>query len=206
MRKSALALALILTLAAAAAAPAQPPRWEVDPPHCNILFRVQHILVEVPGRFNSFTGDIRFDPADLANSRIEVAIEAGSIDTGVAKRDRHLRSADFLEVEKHPQIRFASREILHRGGQRYLARGELSLHGVTREIELPFVFYGTEQAPMRQGVTVGGFEANYLLDRLEFGVGSGKWHEMGVLGRQVRLDFYLELIRTRASQARAAGQ
>lgn len=191
------ALALLLALAAlpAAAGQPEPARWEFDPPHCTILFKVRHILVEVPGRFGRFDGEILFDPANLAASRVEVAIQAASIDTGVAKRDQHLRSADFLDAERHPEIRFVSREILHRGGRHYLARGELTLRGRTRPVDLAFVFYGAQPAPRRQGVTVGGFRASHRLDRLAYGVGDGQWHRMGVLGREVSLELHLELIR-----------
>src|SRR5689334_2028779 len=111
-------------------------KWDFDLTHSSVSFRVRHLMVsKVHGRFTKWNGILELDEQDLTKSRIEVTIDASSVDTKEERRDTHLRSADFLDVETYPEIAFKSRRIERDGGN-YIVTGDISIHGVTREIEL----------------------------------------------------------------------
>src|SRR5437870_4063702 len=117
--------------------------WNLDTAHSGINFSVRHMVVsKVRGRFAKYSGSIRIDEADLTRSSVNVTIDAGSIDTGVADRDTHLRSADFFDVETFPELRFASRRVEKVGEGRYRVVGELTIRDVTREIALDAEYGG----------------------------------------------------------------
>ena len=102
--------------------------WNFDPAHSGINFSVRHmVFAKVRGKFTGWSGELQLDPAELTKSRIAVEIDAASIDTGVAERDAHLRSADFLDVERFPKLRFRSTRIETLGENRYRIYGELSM-------------------------------------------------------------------------------
>jgi polyisoprenoid-binding protein YceI len=195
MKKTLLLLfAILLTGVLGATPAAAATAWQIDPPHCAVTFTIQHILAKVPGRFGQFTGDIRFDPQDLAGSSIDVTIQVGSIDTGVQQRDQHLLSADFFDAKTYPTMRFVSQSIRKTGENRYTAQGTLTIKKTSQKIELPFSFLGIKGNPMDAKVRVSGFEAVYTLDRLTYGVGDGKFFKMGAVGREVSVAIYLELL------------
>ncbi|MBU2634821.1 MAG: YceI family protein [Nanoarchaeota archaeon] len=189
--KRALLILLLLGLASPAFAAAT--LWKVDPPHCAITFKIDHIWVKVPGAFREFNGEIRFDPKALAASSLDIQIKVASVDTGVKQRDNHLLSADFFDVAKHPLMTFKSKSIVSLGKGLYLAKGELAIKGQAKPVDLKFKFFGAKDAPMRKGVKVAGFEAFHKLDRLAYGVGDGKFARMGVVGKMVDVEIYLEL-------------
>jgi polyisoprenoid-binding protein YceI len=116
--------------------------WEVEPTHSSIGFTARHIgMARIHGRFNSFAGAVRIsDPVE--RSALHVVIDAASIDTNVKMRDDHLRSADFLDVERFPTLEFYSDRFVHRGGARWALTGALSLHGVTRTVTLDTEYLG----------------------------------------------------------------
>lgn len=119
-----------------------PGTWLFDPPHTAIRFIAKHVgMAHVHGRFTRFQGGIRVAP-DMTDSRIEVRIEAASINTGNNTRDNHLRSADFLDVEKFPYLHFASTRFIHKGGQKWVVQGALEMHGVTRKVSLDTTYLG----------------------------------------------------------------
>lgn len=194
MKRALVALAAALSWLALAAVPAlAAPKWEVDPPHCYLGFAVRHILAPVQGVFNKFDGEILFDPDDLANSRVEVEIDVASLDTRNEKRDAHLRSDDFFAAATYPLMRFKSRGIASLGQGRYLAKGDLTIKSVTKEIDLPFTFLGKVTNPMNPNLEVAGFSARLTLDRLEYGVGDGHFYRLGVAGKNVDITIDLEL-------------
>ncbi|GAA0467093.1 MULTISPECIES: YceI family protein [Streptomyces] len=120
----------------------QPGTWLFDPPHTAIRFIAKHVgMANVHGRFTRFQGGIRVAP-DMADSRIEVRIEAASINTGNNTRDGHLRSADFLDVENYPYLHFASTRFIHKGGQKWVVQGVLEMHGVSRTVNLDTTYLG----------------------------------------------------------------
>ncbi|MFF0460436.1 YceI family protein [Streptomyces mexicanus] len=119
-----------------------PGDWEIEPAHSSIAFTARHIgLARIHGRFNSFAGVVRV-AEQVEQSAMHVVIDAASIDTNVRMRDDHLRSADFLDVERFPTLEFYSDRFAHRGGNRWAVTGALSLHGVTRTVTLDAEYLG----------------------------------------------------------------
>ncbi|MGW1610402.1 YceI family protein [Streptomyces sp. NPDC002285] len=117
--------------------------WLFDPPHTAIRFIAKHVgMAHVHGRFERFTGGIRVAP-DMADSQVSVRIEAASITTGNSTRDNHLRSADFLNVERYPYIDFRSTRFAFRGGTKWTLQGSLTMHGVSRSVELDTTYLGS---------------------------------------------------------------
>ena len=144
-----LAIALVLFgFVSLAGAAQQAQEYRFDPPHCNITFMVRHIFVNVPGRFVDFSGTVRFDPKNLEGSLFDVTVQAASLDTFVDKRNEHLRSAEFFDVAKYPEIRFTSSRITHKAGNIYAVKGTLTLKGVSRAVELPVTYFGKKANPM----------------------------------------------------------
>ncbi|MFF9479692.1 YceI family protein [Streptomyces sp. NPDC014733] len=117
-------------------------QWRIDPDHSAIRFTARHIgLAEIHGRFNRFEGGLWIGER-MEDSRVEVAIEAASIDTGVRMRDEHLRSAEFLDVVRFPYLQFAGERFVHKGGSRWAVQGVLQLHGVSRTVQLDTRYLG----------------------------------------------------------------
>ena len=188
-------LALCLAAAAPSATAAPAPQWNFDPPHCSVMFMIDHIFAQIPGAFRQFSGTVRFDPANLAGSSVEVTIQTASVDTAVKARDQHLRTPDFFDVAKYPVMKFVSTEIEKTGENKFVAHGKLTIKGETQKFDLPFTFLGSKENPMKKGQQVAGFSARASLDRLAFKVGDGKFVSMGVVGKEVRLIIELELVR-----------
>src|SRR4029079_7487713 len=121
--------------------------WNIDPTHSTVGFSIRHMVFsKVRGRFLKYTGAIQLD-YDPAKSWVEVTIDAASIDTGTAQRDDHLRSADFFEVERFPELRYRSRRIEKLGDDRYRVIGDLSIRDVTREVPLDVEYGGQGTDP-----------------------------------------------------------
>ncbi|MGW1916067.1 YceI family protein [Streptomyces sp. NPDC002076] len=120
-----------------------PGTWLFDPPHTAIRFIAKHVgMAHVHGRFTRFDGGIRI-ASDMADSQVSVRIDASSITTGNKTRDNHLRSADFLDVERYPYIDFASTRFVYRGGSRWTLNGTLTMHGMSRSVSLDTTYLGT---------------------------------------------------------------
>jgi len=141
---------------------------EIDRSHSEVAFQVRHLLSRVRGRFADFSGTIRFDSARPENSHVKVVVKAASIDTAEPDRDKHLRSADFFDVEKFPTLAFKSTAVAPRSDNRYDVVGDLTIHGVTRQVTLPASFLGSMQDPW--GNEKFGFEAELALNRKDFGL------------------------------------
>ena len=142
--------------------------FEIDRSHSEVDFQVRHLLSKVRGRFNDFSGAIEFDREHPERSRVDVTIQAASIDTGEPDRDKHLRSTDFFGVEAFPTLTFVSTSVTPRGDNRYDVAGNLTIHGVTQSIVLPATFLGAATDPW--GNTKLGFEAELTLNRKDFGL------------------------------------
>jgi polyisoprenoid-binding protein YceI len=144
-------------------------KWEIDTVHSGVRFTVRHMVIaKVHGQFAKWSGTLELDPTNLTASKIDVKIEASSIDTRDAQRDGHLRSADFLDAEKYPTIEFRSTRIEEAGAKSYKVRGDLTIHGVKREVVLDTAFGGQGKDPW--GGQRIGFEATTKIDRKEFGL------------------------------------
>ena len=150
--------------------------WEIDPAHTTIEFAVKHMMfTTVRGRFMKFSGTVRVDERNPDLSGVDVDIEAASIDTGVADRDAHLRSADFLDVEHHPRITFRSSNVegAHaKDGDRFRITGDLEIRGEAMPVTLEATFEGIGKDPW--GKQRSGFAARTEIDRREWGL---KWNQ-----------------------------
>lgn len=175
--------------------------WNIDPAHSDIGFTVRHMVFsKVRGRFDTFSGTVELDENDLTSSRVEVDIEAASIDTGVSDRDNHLRSADFLDVETFPRLHFESRRIEKVGDDRYRLHGALTIRDVTREVVLDVEYSGQAKDPW--GNQRAAFSASTSLDRKDFGLRWNQVLEAGGLLVGERIDIQLEVqaVEAKASQ------
>ncbi|TVQ15910.1 MAG: polyisoprenoid-binding protein [Balneolaceae bacterium] len=170
------------------------PTWSIDRAHSAVQFKVRHFFTPVPGSFDQFEGVIKFDPANLEGSSIDVNIAVSSINTNNSDRDEHLRSDDFFAIERFPEMHFKSSSIRETGENSYVAEGMLTIRDVSREIELPFEFLGSMEHPMRENTTVAGFKAGYKLMRTDFGVGSGSWAMTAVVGDEIDIEILMEVL------------
>lgn len=169
--------------------------YQIDPAHTSIEFVVRHMVItKVRGGFNEFAGTIIYDDKDIARSSVEVTIAASSIDTKTQKRDDHLRSPDFLDVAKFPQITFKSKRI-EKTGDGFTAIGDLTMHGVTKEIKIPFTIAGliTDYA----GDTRIGISGHAELNRQDYGVSWSKKLDNGglVAGDDVEIELEVEAVK-----------
>lgn len=164
--------------------------WKIDPAHTSIGFTVRHMVIaKVHGRFKSFDGGVTFD-GDRAVSA-DVRIDAASIDTQVEARDGHLRSADFFDVAAWPTLTFRSSRMERVGGDRYRVVGELTIHGVTREVAIDAEFLGRMVDPF--GTERIAFSGTTHIDRKDFGLTWNKAVETGGVLVGDRIDIQLEV-------------
>lgn len=146
--------------------------WNMDPAHSSVAFVVRHmVFTKVRGTFQTWSGTLTLDDENLANSKVQVEIDVGSIDTREEKRDAHLRSADFFEVEKFPKMTFASKRV-EGGPSTFQVVGDLTLHGVTKEVTLEVEREGLGKDPW--GNERAGFSAKGQINRGDFGL---KWNQ-----------------------------
>ena len=161
------AAALLLVAGIAVAAPV---RYDLDPNHTRIDFSWTHFGFSHPmGRFDRFDGDFRFDPADPTKSSVTVTIPVSSIDTGVAKLDAHLQTADFFDVANYPTATFKSTRVERAGEHGLKVTGDLTLHGVTRPVVLDVAINKIGPHPMA-GRAAAGFDATTTIKRSDFGI------------------------------------
>src|SRR5581483_5356034 len=145
------------------------PKWDIDTAHSSVGFSVRHLLVsKVRGAFTKWSGSLSFDESAPHESRVEVTIDAASVDTHEPKRDEHLRSGDFLDVARFPALTFKSTRVEAAGKGRFRVTGDLTLQGVTREVVLDVEDAGRVKDPW--GGERAGFSATAAIDRKEFGI------------------------------------
>jgi len=180
-----------------------PENWQVDPVHSAISFSVRHMVIsKVRGRFARWNAKLNLDLADLARTAVEVDIEAASIDTGVADRDSHLRSADFLDAPRVPSLTYRSRRVEVISPERLRVRGDLSIRGVTREVTLEVEYGGRGEDSW--GNECVGFIANSSLSRKDFGLTWNQALETGGVLVADRVDIEIELQATRPAASKVA--
>lgn len=149
-----------------------------DKAHSAIGFRVRHMgLVDVPGYFRDFTGTIKYDGKDVAKSTVEFSAKMESVDTGNAGRDKHLRTADFFEVEKFPEMTFKSTKV-EKKGKNWIVTGDLTMKGVTKSLSIPFTV--VDIIKDARGGTKIGVMAETVINRRDFGVNYGSNMPNGV--------------------------
>ncbi len=168
--------------------------WNLDKAHSGIYFTVSHIFSKVNGYFGDFETDIRFDPKDLENSSFIFKIKVASINTAIAKRDKHLQSGDFFAASKYPFMTFSSSSIVHKGDNKYDVMGTLSIKGKKYDFTLPLTLAGIKEHPAKKGVNVAGFNSRLTLNRLDYGVGDGTFYKMGVVGKDVEVLVTIEAL------------
>lgn len=185
----------LLLMAALLAAPAVvwSDMYELDPAHSAVGFKIRHMMVsKVHGRFGTFTGTIDYDEKDPAKGAASATISAASIDTGNEKRDEHLRSADFFDTGKYPNIEFKSTGVEKAKDGSLKLKGDLTMHGVTKPVVLDLEFNGLNRDP--QMGTRAGFAARGKLDRTDFGIKFNKVLDTGGLavGNEVEIEIDAE--------------
>jgi len=196
-RLSIVVLTLLLLFSAGQAVQAAARSWQLDTAHSNFYFQIDHIYAKVIGRFGDFSGEIKFDPQNLADSKFSFAIKTDSISTEIAKRDKHLQSADFFDSEKFPLMSFESEKITDKGNNLYNIFGKFTVKGQTYDLMLPLTFLGTKAHPALKDKEVIGFNGDLTIDRLAYKVGTGKFYEMGLVGKDVRILVTLEALSDR---------
>lgn len=174
-----------------------PSTWNIDPVHSTAQFKVRHMMISnVKGEFTGVAGKLEFDSADVTNSRLEATIEAATINTRDPQRDAHLRTADFLDVESFPALTFRSTRISKQGDADLNVSGDLSIHGVTRnvvfEVEGP-------SAPMNDpwGNERIGLSATTRINRKDFGLSWNAALETGgvLLGDEVTITLDVQFVK-----------
>jgi polyisoprenoid-binding protein YceI len=173
-------------------------RWKLDPAHTQVEFKVKHMMITtVRGRFGGVSGGIVVDEENPENSAVEVRIDARSVDTRANDRDAHLRSEEFLDVERYPEVTFRSKGVegAHREpGDEFRVVGDLTIRGETREVVLDARYEGEAGDPW--GGTRAGFTASTTIDRRDWGL---KWNQAletgGILvGNDLKIELQVQAV------------
>jgi len=171
--------------------------WNLDPAHTTAEFKVRHMMItNVKGQFRPVTGAVTLNEADITKSHVEASIDAASIDTREPDRDTHLKSADFLDVEKFPTLTFASTQVTRTGEDELQVEGDLTIHGVTRKIS--FAVEGpTPPGKDPWGNTRIGFSATTKINRKDFGLNWNAALETGgiLVGEEVTVTLDVEALK-----------
>jgi polyisoprenoid-binding protein YceI len=174
--------------------------WAIDPAHSHVEFAVRHLMIStVKGRFAGVAGTVRMNEADPADAAVHVTIDVASIDTREPQRDAHLRSADFFDVEKYPSLTFTSRRVDNRREGSFTLVGDLTLHGVTREVALEVLEEGRGKDPW--GGERAGYAATTKIKRSDFGLTWNQVLEAGgfAVGDDIRISIDLELVKKQSA-------
>ena len=188
---------VLLSLLLLAATQAMAYEWKMDPAHSAVMFEIKHIYSTVRGHFGAFSGNVFFNPNDLKESKFDFTVEVDSINTRIGKRDNHLRSGDFFDAKKYPQMVFKSSKVSHAGGNKYLLEGKMTVKDVTKPMTLEFLLLGQKNSAFKKDQVVGGFETRFKIDRFDFNVGTGKFYKLGVVGKEVDVLISMEMIRSK---------
>jgi len=170
--------------------------WAFDQAHSSVNFTVRHMVVsKVRGRFTKWDGTLAMDETNPAGGSVEVAIDAGSIDTGVEQRDGHLKSPDFFDVAKYPTLTFRSTKVEAAGAGALRVTGDLTMHGVTRPVVLEVEYSGSAKDPW--GGVRAGFSARTTIDRKDFGLTYNQLLETGgvLVGETVEIAIEAEMVK-----------
>ncbi|HEY0729576.1 MAG TPA: YceI family protein [Pyrinomonadaceae bacterium] len=200
MLKKTLLVVLLFAITAIAQQTAPTGTHPIDNAHSNVGFSVPILggLSQVKGKFTDFAIVLNHDEKDITKSSVSVVIKATSIDTGIERRDAHLRNADFFDVEKFPEITFKS-ERIEKKGKQFIAHGPLTMHGVTKQIALPFTITGTFKNPANNKTSMG-YSAKMVLNRKDFGINYSRQDNPTFVGDEITVE--IELV-TRALDAKA---
>ncbi len=180
-------------------------RWEFDLTHSSVQFHVRHLMVsKVHGRFGKWGGALDYDAEDPTRSRLDVWIDAASVDTRDDQRDGHLRSPDFFDAASYPKLEFRSTKIERKADDRFALHGDLTIRGVTKPVVLDVESAGQVKDPW--GGLRAGFSAKTAINRKDFGLTWNKALEAGgvLVGEKVEIAIELEAVKKPASASVAA--
>ncbi len=170
-------------------------KWAIDPTHSEIQFKIKHLVIStVTGKFKEFSGSLEQEGDTFENAQVEFSANIDSIDTGVADRDGHLKSDDFFNAEKYPELIFKGTSFVKMDNNNYKLTGNLTIRDITREIELDVFYGGTVTDPY--GQIKSGFEITGEINRKDYNL---KWTavtEAGsiVVSDQVKLNLNIQLV------------
>jgi polyisoprenoid-binding protein YceI len=166
--------------------------WKVDPTHSSINFNIKHMGISfVQGRFDKFRGEVDAPGANLDNAKFDFTVYPETINTGVEARDKHLKSADFFEAEKFPEMKFQGATLSQGKDKNYTLKGKLTIKDITKEISIPVTFGGITKN--QQGKEVAGLQAKFTVNRLDYNI---KYDPTGAgVAKDVEVTLFLELTR-----------
>jgi polyisoprenoid-binding protein YceI len=202
LRKTLVAILTAMLLPAVAAAEIE--KYNVDPAHTEVGFTIRHFVSKVPGRFNQFAGEIQVDPQDPSTMVVQGTVQTTSIDTNQPRRDEHLRSADFFDVATYPAITFTSKKVTKNAAGTYTVLGDLTMHGVTKEVPLEVEVLGF--GPDGWGGIRAGLEAKGKINRKDFGMTWNKVLDTGgtMLSEDVDVVLHVEAVKAKPEPEEAA--
>jgi polyisoprenoid-binding protein YceI len=158
--------------------------WTIDNAHSGVKFTVTHMVIsEVEGSFKTFTGNVTSKSNDFTDANVEFTIDVASISTDNEMRDKHLKSDDFFNADKYPQIKFKSTSFKKVSGNKYVLEGDLTIRDVTKHVKWDVVYNGTAKDPY--GNTKAGFKATLTIERFDYNL---KWNTLAEAGPMVGKD------------------
>jgi polyisoprenoid-binding protein YceI len=170
--------------------------WQIDPAHTRLSFTGRHMMIaKVNGSFNEFSGNVEFDESNPTNSSVDITIDAASVSTGQQRRDDHLRSPDFFDVERYPVLVFKSKRVEQNDDHNGRLIGDLTIRDVTREVALDVEYAGQAKSPW--GTVSAGFSAQATINRKDWGLNWNQALETGgfLVGDKIRLNIEAELVK-----------
>ena len=174
-------------------------KWTVDPVHSSVSFTVTHLVIsEVEGAFKSFSGTILSDKPDFSDANVNFTVNVNSINTDNQMRDNHLKSPDFFDAEKYPQMTYKGTSFKKLSGNKYELNGDLTIHGITKPVKFDVTYGGTADDGM--GNTKAGFKATTTINRFDYGLKWDKLTEAGgmVVDQDVTINLRLEFAKAKA--------
>jgi polyisoprenoid-binding protein YceI len=171
-------------------------KWKIDPTHSEVEFKVKHLVIStITGKFKEFSGTVESNADDFTDAEVSFVLKTASIDTNQAERDTHLKSPDFFDVQKFPEVTFKSSSMKKEGNNKYKLTGQLTVKGTTQPIVLDAEYGGT--ATDYEGNQKVGFEITGKFNRKDYGLNWDGITQAGsiVVGNEVRLSINIELVK-----------
>ncbi len=179
--------------------------YNIDPSHSHVQFSVRHMMIsKVRGEFTKWSGTVNLDPANPANTTVDIEIDAASINSRDDQRDGHLRSPDFLNADAYPTLHFKSTKVEVKGDEKAKLYGDLTIRDVTKPVVLDVDFTGQAKSPW--GATSYGFEASTKINREDWGLQWNVALETGgwLVGKDIQIDIEIELVQVAEAEKVAA--
>ena len=169
------------------------PQWKIDKSHASVNFSVDHFFSAVTGKFKNFDGAFYFDQEDLSSSTFSFTIQVASVNTDEPDRDEHLQSADFFNAKKWPTMKFVSTSVEKKGKDNFVLHGNLTIRDKTQKVALPMQITGVMDNPWNAEKVIMGIKISTVIDRTQYGVGTGSWAATAVVGDEVQITINMEL-------------